>query len=87
MYELATIRTESRHSEENIIGAVKQLEGGRKTADVAQDMEAAFPEQDPPAGRLPAIVCPIAKRARCPTGRTAHPLFQPPGHEPGQRGP
>lgn len=28
----------SRHSEEKIIAAVKQLEGGRKTADVAREM-------------------------------------------------
>jgi putative transposase len=28
----------SRHSEEKIIAAVKQLEGGRKTADVAREL-------------------------------------------------
>jgi len=28
----------SRHSEEKIIAAVKQMEGGRKTADVARDL-------------------------------------------------
>lgn len=28
----------SRHSEEKIIGAVKQIEGGRKTAEVAREL-------------------------------------------------
>ena len=28
----------SRHSEEKVIGAVKQMEGGRKTADVAREL-------------------------------------------------
>jgi len=28
----------SRHSEEKIIAAVKQMEGGRKTGDVAREM-------------------------------------------------
>jgi putative transposase len=28
----------SRHSEEKVIAAVKQMEGGRKTADVAQEL-------------------------------------------------
>ena len=58
----------SRHSEEKIIASVKQLEGGRKTADVARELASASRRCMP--GRASMAACRLARSSGCGNWRT-----------------